>query len=68
MAKKEMTDAEHWSMHKNWKGCKMLVLGALVLINVYWPMVSWSKFIGGVLILAGLLKLATPYCKGCCKR
>lgn len=64
---KDMSDAEHWSMHKKMMGCKMLVLGILVLINVYWPMVSWDKFIGWILVLAGVVKLIMPGCKHCKK-
>jgi len=48
---------EHWKMHKKMMGCKMLVLGALILANNYWGIVSWANFIGGVLAIAGVLKL-----------
>lgn len=66
MAKKEMMmDEEHSGMHKKMMkmiGCKMLVLGILVLGNVYWPMLTWPAFIGWVLVVAGISKLAFPYC------
>jgi len=56
---------EHWEMHRKMMGCKMLVLGALVLANAYWNVVSWANFIGIMLVLAGIMKLA-GHCK--CKK
>jgi len=47
-------------MHKQ-KGVAMLVLGALILINVYWPMLTWWAFVGWVLALGGVLKLLMPH-------
>ena len=64
-----MNDAqmqEHWKMHKKMMGCKMLVLGALILANTYWNVVSWANFIGGILVIAGLVKLVKPC--NCCKK
>jgi uncharacterized membrane protein HdeD (DUF308 family) len=58
--KMNMDDAkmhEYWAMHKKMMGCKMLVLGALVLANSYWNVVSWTNFIGIVLAVAGIAKL-----------
>jgi uncharacterized membrane protein HdeD (DUF308 family) len=46
-------------MHKM-MGWKMLVLGVLVLANNYWNVVSWVNFIGGILAIAGILKLIVP--------
>jgi uncharacterized membrane protein HdeD (DUF308 family) len=54
MAKKGMC------MHKQ-KGVGMLVLGVLILINVYWPMLTWGAFIGWVAVLGGLAKLLMPH-------
>lgn len=54
---KEMMGEEHWGKHKKMMGVKMLILGLLVLGNVYWPMLTWPAFIGWVLVLAGFLKL-----------
>lgn len=56
---------KHWMMHKRMKAAEMLVLGALVFVNIYYPVVSWPQFIGGVLVLGGLLKLAMPGCRHC---
>ena len=67
--KMNMDDAkmkEHWRMHKKMMGCKMLVLGLLVLANSYWNVVDWVTFIGGILAIAGLLKLLVPM-HACCK-
>lgn len=44
---------------------KLLVLGALVLVNGIWSIVSWPILIGGLLILGGVLKLAKPMCPQC---
>lgn len=54
---KEMMHGD-WKMHKKMMGVKMLILGALVLGNVYWPMLTWPAFIGWILVLAGLFKLS----------
>jgi uncharacterized membrane protein HdeD (DUF308 family) len=45
--------------HKG-KGFLVLVLGALVLGNVYWFMLSWPVFFGWLLVLAGFLKMLMP--------
>lgn len=47
-------------MHKK-KATGMLILGVLVLANVYWSMLSWGAFIGFVLVLLGFLKLLMPH-------
>jgi uncharacterized membrane protein HdeD (DUF308 family) len=64
MAKRmNMKMDDHWQMHKKRMGCKMLVLGVLVLANSYWGIVSWTNFIGGILVIAGLVKLVGHPCK-----
>lgn len=45
--------------HKG-KGMIMLILGVLVLGNVYWFMLSWPVFFGWLLVLAGVLKMLMP--------
>jgi uncharacterized membrane protein HdeD (DUF308 family) len=52
-----MHDEMHW--HK-YKGAGMLVLGLLVLANVYWLNLDWATFIGALLVLGGLLKFVMP--------
>ena len=47
-------------MHKM-KGWGMIVVGLLVLANVYWPFLDWGTFIGILLVLAGISKLAMPH-------
>jgi uncharacterized membrane protein HdeD (DUF308 family) len=64
MAMDEMSK-KHWMMHKRMMGGKMIILGALVFANFFWVFLNWPLFIGGVLVLAGLLKLAMPCCKHC---
>jgi len=58
MPKKEMMKC--CGMHRK-KGVMMLVLGLLVLANVYFPVLSWGAFIGAVLVLAGIVKLVMPH-------
>jgi len=66
MAKKmkiDMNDAKmqgFCKMHMKMMGCKMLVLGALVLANNYWKIVDWTAFIGGLLVIAGVVKMIMP--------
>lgn len=54
---KEMMEEKWKGMHKG-KGWMMLVLGVLVLLNVYALALDWATFIGIILVLAGLVKLA----------
>ena len=54
---KEM-DKKHMGMH-------MIILGGLILLNVYWMKLEWGAFIGGVLVLGGLTKVIHRCtCKG----
>jgi len=46
--------------HKMMKAWAMLILGALVLVNAYWPFIDWAGFIGALLVLAGIAKLIMP--------
>ncbi len=58
-----MKDKKHG--HMKHKGIMMLVLGALILANVYWMGLTWAVFIGGVFMLAGLIKVIHSFsCKG----
>jgi uncharacterized membrane protein HdeD (DUF308 family) len=57
MAKKEMMGC---CMHKG-KGVAMIILGLLVLGNVYWPMLSWPAFIGWIIVVGGVLKMLMPH-------
>jgi len=54
----------HEEMWHKYKGVGMLVLGLLILANVYLEFLSWGAFVGGVLALAGFLKLVMPCKKG----
>ena len=53
---KEM-DKKHMSMHMKHKGAMMLVLGGLILLNVYLMKLGWGVFVGGVFVLGGLVKM-----------
>jgi len=44
---------------------KALIVGILVLINTYWSILSWDYFIGALLVIIGILKLASPNCPHC---
>lgn len=47
-------------------GVKKLVLGVLVLAwAVLLPLLDWRLVLGGLLVLAGALKLAKPSCGHC---
>ena len=45
------------------KGILMLVVGLLVLANVYWSFLSWGAFIGILFVVLGLIKSLMPYKK-----
>lgn len=47
------------------RGGMKLVLGLLVLANVYYLNWAWATFIGAVLVLAGIAKMAKPSCGHC---
>ncbi len=44
---------------------KWVLVGVLVLLNTRYPVVSWSVFIGVLLVLKGLLKVVMPHCPHC---
>jgi uncharacterized membrane protein HdeD (DUF308 family) len=58
-------DKKHWLMHKRWMGGKLLILGLLILANMYWGFLNWIAFIGIILGLWGLIELIMPGCKMC---
>ena len=60
---KEM-NKEHMGMHMKHKGTMMVILGALILLNVYVMKLGWGTFVGGVFVLAGIAKIS----HGCCKK
>jgi uncharacterized membrane protein HdeD (DUF308 family) len=47
-------------MHKA-KGIGMVILGLLILGNVYWEIVDWPMFWGWILIILGALKIFMPH-------
>ncbi len=58
---KEMMDEKMCAKHMKMKAGMMLILGLLILGNVYWLNVGWDVFIGAILVIAGLLKLIIPH-------
>ncbi len=59
---KEMNKG-HGGMHMKHKGAMMFVLGGLILLNVYLIKLEWGAFIGGLLVLGGLIKMLHSGCK-----
>jgi len=55
--KEEKEECCHGHMHKGMGG-GLVLIGLLVLANAYWSVVTWSTFLGAVLILAGICKMA----------
>ncbi len=53
----EEMNKKHMGMHMKHKGAMMVVLGALILLNVYWLELTWGAFVGGILVLGGLAKM-----------
>ena len=62
----EKKGEKHMGMHMKHKGVAMIILGALILANVYWINIGWGTFIGGVFVLGGLVKLI--HGGSCCKK
>lgn len=58
---KMMMKGDMQKHHKMWS-FKMLVIGLIVLANAYYAFIGWDYLIGGLLVLAGLIKLAKPCC------
>lgn len=62
-------------MCRNCTAIKMLMLGILILINIYvWPQLGvlpedtisgWLAFSGILLVLGGIAKFVVPQCKDC---
>ena len=66
MAKgKESSMMCHHGMCNKCHAGKVLVLGVLVLVNAVWSVFDWGIFIGGLLVLGGLVKLVKPMCPHC---
>jgi len=67
MAKKKMKSMEGTccpSGHMNCLGGGVLVLGVLILLNALYDWFDWGVFVGGVVVLKGLLLMVhKKYCK-----
>lgn len=67
-AKKEVITMEGYcngGMCNKCKGGFKLVLGLLVLANVYYLNWSWWTFLGTILVLGGIAKMVKPCCPHC---
>ena len=51
-----MSDAGMYKHHGK-KAVGAIIVGLLVIANAYWGFLSWDYFIGGLLILGGVVKL-----------
>lgn len=50
------------------KGAKLLILGALIVLNAVYGWFSWGIFVGGIIAIKGLIKLIFGCCPACkCK-
>ena len=49
--------AEDYMMHHGFKTTMLLVVGLLIITNAYWGFLTWDFFIGGLLVLFGVIKL-----------
>lgn len=58
------SECHHGACHKCHSG-KVLLLGVLILLNVWLDIVSWWSFVGIILVLLGLIKWAWPKCPHC---
>jgi len=43
-------------------GMKKIVIGILVILNAKYAWFDWATFIGGIIVLIGLVKLSMPVC------
>jgi uncharacterized membrane protein HdeD (DUF308 family) len=50
-------EKEEYMMHHGFKVSMMIIVGLLILANAYWKFTTWDYFIGGLLVLFGLIKL-----------
>ena len=64
-AKKEEACCDMDKMHKMHKcmGMKIVILGVLIILNAYYKWFDWAVFTGGILVIAGLIKLIMPCMK-----
>ncbi len=51
--------------HHKRKSCIMIAIGILIILNAIYGWFSWAIFVGGALVLLGIVsKIMT----GCCKK
>ena len=59
MLKKEMCGQHSPKcMATNW-----IILGILVILNDIYAWFTWATFIGGIIVIKGIIKLLHPCCK-----
>lgn len=57
MDRKDMKMMRMMKMKCMYMAFGFIILGALILANTYWTLLSWSAFVGWIFVLAGLWKL-----------
>lgn len=66
-----MCMGEHGEVCAKCRAGKLVILGALVLLNIYvWPkwiggIDQWLAFFAVLLIIKGVIKFVMPYCPHC---
>ena len=63
--KQEMSHMCMGGMCPKCHGAKGLVIGLIILANVYWPFANWWTLIGALFVIGGLLKFVMPCCSHC---
>ena len=55
-------DISMYHHHPRCIGLSKLIIGVLILLNAYYAWLTWDYFIGGLLVILGLLRLVIPVC------
>ena len=64
MAKDDMSCSIFGVCHRC-RALKVLILGILILLNAYLAVVNWAVFVGGIIAIAGIVKLIWTHCSHC---
>jgi len=49
-------------------GVKKIIVGVLIILNAKYAWFDWGTFIGGLIVLIGLIKMINPECPCCSKK
>jgi hypothetical protein len=56
-----MARDEEMMMHHGFKTAMIIIIGLLIIANAYFGFMTWDYFVGGILVLLGLIKLMMPH-------